>query len=399
MIAYANRPLLVIIPSVPIAQDGNKYIIDEKAVAGLHLYLKFWPGSVRSIFRMGDRSTLLFGKAYAAGELPFEIKCLPPNAVVPDELISDASIVLASGDNWLDFPIADQGLRLDVPVCYIVENPLETTLKIISLSDASPFQKAKSFLWPIMMERKRRRAFRRSSGLQFNGTPAAETYGAISPNVLTFFDTRLSEMLMATDQEVALKCARIMQGAPLRLVFTGRLEKMKGADDLIEIAAMLDRAGKEFRLDIYGTGNLESKMKAAVNDRITLSLREKVRIHRPVDFNRELVPFMRSEVDLFLCCHRQPDPSCTYLETLSCGVPIMGYGNRAWRGILNLADVGWMTAIGARDEVVRRLTDLDENRSKLAAKIQNARDFAKAHSFEAEFKQRVDHLERLANES
>jgi hypothetical protein len=60
--------------------------------------------------------------------------------------------------------------------------------------------------------------------------------------------------------------------------------------------------------------------------------------------------------------------------------------------------LGWMTSIGARDEVVRKIVDLDENRSKLANKMQNARDFAKAHSFEVEFKSRVDHLRRLAKD-
>src|SRR5580698_10806263 len=84
-------PLLVIVPSVPIAKEGNKLIIDEKAISGLYLYLEFWPGPVRCIFREGDRSNLLFAKAYDAGVLPFEIKTISANAPVPDELIADAA--------------------------------------------------------------------------------------------------------------------------------------------------------------------------------------------------------------------------------------------------------------------------------------------------------------------
>ena len=390
-------PLLVVIPSVPISQKGDGYVLDEKAVAGLEYYLKYWPGSVRSVFRGGDPSGLLFGKTYSPSELPFEVRSLPSNATVPDELISDASVVLAAGDNWLDFPVADQGLRLNVPVCYVIENTLKTRLQIISMSDASLFRKTKSCIWTIMTERDRRRAFARSSGLQSNGTPAAETYGGLTPNLLTFFDTRLSEKQMATDQEIAAKQERLVRGEPLRLAFTGRLENIKGADDLIRIAVELDRAGKVFSLDIYGDGSLEPEMTAALNDS-TASLRQNVRIHRPVDFNRKLVPWMRSQADLFLCCHRQSDPSCTYLETLGCGVPIVGYGNRAWRGILNLADVGWVTSMGARDEMVRTIIDLDENRAELADKMRNALNFAKAHSFETEFKRRADHLWHLAKD-
>jgi hypothetical protein len=52
--------------------------------------------------------------------------------------------------------------------------------------------------------------------------------------------------------------------------------------------------------------------------------------------------------------------------------------------------------MNARDEMVQRIIDLNACRSKLADKLQNAREFAKAHSSEAEFKTRVDHLRRTA---
>lgn len=390
-----QAPLLVIVPTVTVTRQDGRYILDRKAVAGLQLYSQLWPGRVRCVLRESDHAGALFVGAYAPGELPFEVQKLPPKALIPDELISDSSIVLASADNWLDLPIADQGRRLGVPVCFVIEYILETRLQILAMSEASLVDKAKSAVWTVLTERKRRRAFARSSGLQSNGTPAAQAYSGCAPNTLTFFDTRLAAGQMITGEQLAVKQSRLAKGAPLRLAFSGRLEKMKGADDLIEIAATLDRAGKAFRLDIYGTGSLEADMRAELGNADS-ALREKVHIHQPVDFDRELVPRLRSEVDLFLCCHRQSDPSCTYLETLGCGVPILGYANRAWRGIVNLADVGWMTPVDARDAMVRRIVDLDANRAELSGKMQNAQRFAKAHSFEAEFKRRVDHLWRIA---
>lgn len=389
-------PLLVIVPSVPAAVDGDRYLIDEKVVSGLDLYLKLWPGQVRCVFRDGDQSSLPFAKPYNAAELPFQIRVLPTNSAVPDELIFDAAIVLASGDNWLDFPLADQGRRLGVPVCFVIEYILQTRLQILGLSRASLIPKVKSFLWTLAMERKRRRAFSRSNGLQSNGTPAANAYDGCAPNILTFFDTRLIERQMASDREITAKQARLMSGAPVRLAFTGRLERMKGADDLIEIAAGLDRAGVDFSLDVYGAGSLASQMEAAINSSAAGVLSQKVRINAPMDFNQRLVPWMRDEVDLFVCCHRQSDPSCTYLETLGCGVPIVGYSNRALAGILDLADIGWMTPSNSKHEMVRKIIDLDANRFQLAGKIRNARNFAREHSFESEFKTRVDHLWQIA---
>jgi hypothetical protein len=94
----------------------------------------------------------------------------------------------------------------------------------------------------------------------------------------------------------------MMKRAPSRLAFTGRLEKMKGANDLIAIAQAWDRGGRDFQLDICGgTGGLESQMRAALNDAATApALRERVRIRPPVDFDRDLVPWLRSQVVLML---------------------------------------------------------------------------------------------------
>jgi hypothetical protein len=120
---------------------------------------------------------------------------------------------------------------------------------------------------PLMMERKRRQAFAQSCGLQANGIAAAESYNGRAPNILTYFDNRLRKNLIATDREIAAKQASVIRGAPLRLAFTGRLERMKGADDLIKIAVDLDRAGSNFSLDIYDSGSLEPKLRAALKSR------------------------------------------------------------------------------------------------------------------------------------
>jgi glycosyltransferase involved in cell wall biosynthesis len=390
-----ERPLLVIVPSVVAARSSDAWIFDEKAISGLDLYQRLWPGRVRCIFREGSRSALSFGRHYALEQLPFEIRVLPPEASVPDELISDGSIVLASGDNWLDLPIADQGVRLGVPVCFIIEYILETRLQILALSDASILAKAKSLIWHLKTEGQRRRAFSRSSGLQSNGTPAAESYRDRTKNVLLFFDNRLSEQQMATDEEIVAKQRRIMQGDPLRLVFTGRLEKMKGADEVLSVATLLNETGRAFTLDIYGAGSLLPQMNAILQS-ANENLRQKVRIFEPVDFNRGLVPKLREEIDLFLCCHRQSDPSCTYLETLGSGVPILGYQNRALDGLLKLADVGWITSPNNKADLVKKILALDTKRFELATKARNARDFALKHSFEASFERRVDQLWRLS---
>jgi glycosyltransferase involved in cell wall biosynthesis len=306
--------LLVVTPSVPAHVDENGWFLDEKAVSGLRLYSQLWPGPVRSVFRAGARSSIAFGRRYERDELPFEVRVIPESDSVAEDLISDAAIVLASGDNWLDFPIAEQGNRLKIPVCFIIEYTFGTRVSILFLSSAPVTDKLKSLIWLMHKEWQRLSAFRKAGIIQSNGTPAAEAYGSRVRNVLTFFDTRLCLANMATEDDVRRKTSRLMSGAPLRLVFTGRLERMKGAGHLIKVVSWLPFP---FKLDIYGAGQLRDILCREVKH---LGLEDRVSIHDPIDFDSALVPTIKSEADLFLCCHMQSDPSCTYLETLGCGV-------------------------------------------------------------------------------
>lgn len=392
-----TKPILVIVPSVMMASAGEQYILDEKAVSGLRLYSSFWPGRVRCVFREGDRETLTFGRQYNPKDLDFEVKKLPRNSFVPDEVIADASIVLASADNWLNFPLAKQMKRLQVPLCFNIEYTLETRLKIIWLSSSTTFRKLKSSVWTIMRERERRRAFSLSSGIQCNGLPATEAYRATSDNTLTYLDTRLSATQIASDENLEAKQHRISQGAPLRLAFTGRLEPMKGASDLIDIAEQLDREGLDFSMQIFGSGSLGPTMRKQIKESRSKSLVQKVKIGDPLDFNSDLVPWLRSEVDLFICCHRQADPSCTYLETLGCAVPILGYANRAWSGLLSLSNAGWETRTENAAHIVRMVRNLESKRQEISEKMSNARNFGVLHTFEAEFEKRVRHLQSTLN--
>jgi len=381
---------LVVLPSIPGCINGDGFFLDQKAVSGLQLYSKLWPGPVRSIFRDGPRSSIIFGNAYKAEQLPFEVRVIAQGAAVPDDLLSDAAVILAAGDNFLDLPIAKQAERLNVPAGFIIEYTIGTRLRIAMLSDGSILKKAKAILWHLQTEQKRISAFGRARFIQSNGFPAARAYGKYADNLL-YFDTRLSMESMASEDDVNCKIERVMREEPLRIYYTGRLERMKGADHLIDVVRRLDIP---FSLDIYGTGSLDASIRSAIRSH---SLAEHVRVHDPVDFETELVPLMRSKADLFLCCHVQSDPSCTYLETLGCATPIVGYANSAWAGVAALSQAGWTSAMKRPEKLARKITYLHEHRAELADAIRKSVSFGRLHCFENEFQQRVDQLKRIAN--
>ena len=116
-----------------------------------------------------------------------------------------------------------------------------------------------------------------------------------------------------------------------------------------------------------------------------------------VDFYKILIPELKQTVDLFVCLHRQSDPSCTYLETLSCGVPIVGYKNRAFSGLLEIFDVGWGAELNDLDGICKIVADLNSNRDELIKKSKNSAVFARNHDFEATVQWRLDHLLSIVN--
>jgi glycosyltransferase involved in cell wall biosynthesis len=391
---HSRFPRLVLTPSVPAGWRNRKLLLDEKAASGLRLYSEMWPGPIRCIFRDIGAGKLPFGSEVEPKELPIEVFDVPSSAGIPDGLLEDAAVVLGSADNHLDLALARQCRRLGIPLTYVIEYILETRLQIIDLEGHALPRRLRRKLWTIHTEHRRRRAFRISAAIQSNGTAAAAAYGRLARSSLTFFDTRLRRNMIATDQDMNRRRARLSENQPLRLAFSGRLEPMKGVDHLIEVAQRLIAAGTKFQLDIFGYGSREAWLREAVE---RLGLADHVRISGPLHFETELVPWMRQTADLFLCCHPQSDPSCTYLETLGCGVPIVGFANRAWAGILKAAPVGWSVSIGDSAGLARNVIALDLDRASIVAATRQAREFARKHCFETTFDRRVRHLLDVAS--
>ena len=386
------RDVLVVMPSVPAAARGDGFFLDIKMVEGLVLYARLWGGPVRCAIRAGDPAQIAFGRDYAAADLPFEVAFIDADATGIEALTRDAAVVLAAGDNHRDLPVP--GLT-DAPVVFIIEYTLKTRLRIIAIEQGRSLAALKNAVWTILTERRRRRAFAGSAGLQANGQPGYDAYRRSSPSILRYFDSRLTDDQQIAATALAAKQRAMQTGKPLRIVFSGRLETMKGADHLVRVAVELRRAGTPFTLDIYGDGVLRPAMQQAI---AAEGLGDQVVLHGKVPFDAVLVPLMKERVDLFLCCHRQDDPSCTYLETLSCGVPIVGYDNAAFAGVLALGDVGIAVAMDDPAAAARAIAVLADDRGRLAAMADAAAAVGRDHSFERTFAARIDHLKAIAGQ-
>lgn len=387
-----KRSKLLILPSVKVWKKDDHYVFDRKYFDGMSRYVEYWPGRVGCVMSLSRDRLPSFGTvAMAAEDLPFELGVLDGREVVQEAHLESAAVVLASGDSFSHFHVSRLCREKSIFCVYTIEYIPETRHQINRLSSNNPLRvlKRAAYLW--RGEQKRRAAFRLADGIQASGTAAYHHYKNFA-NTMIYFDTRVVGAQLISEQQLS---KRLSESGPdtLRLAYSGRLARMKGADHLIPLAAELKKRRVPFVLDIFGAGELEAVMSEDIRRN---GLTDVVRMRGVVDFDTELLPELKRRIDLVVMLHRQSDPSCTYLETLSCGIPIVGYRNRALSGLLNVVDAGWGADIddigGIADVLGRVRGDAGELRRKSLSGL----EFARKHSFDVVFRNRIEHLRKVA---
>jgi glycosyltransferase involved in cell wall biosynthesis len=247
----------------------------------------------------------------------------------------------------------------------------------------------------VQQEVAQRKAISIAAGVQCNGLPTFHAYKGLSKHPHLFFDTRTEASMLATRDQISHRSFQLSQGHKLRLTFSGRLTLMKGVNDLLTVADNLRRSavGDWFELSICGDGDYVGQLRQDI-DRMGLGAVVKMRGN--MDFKTELVPFLKTETDLFVCCHRQGDPSCTYLETMACGVPIIGYANEAWDQLSEHARIGWTIKTGDAKSMADKIAQLYSAPDEIEKEAVRSLNFASRHTFESTFQARVEHMRSLA---
>ncbi len=382
---------LLVISSAPAAMVDGTPFLDIKFCEGMNFYASAWDGEVSGLLRIQD-GPFPFGRAFTLAELSFDPILLDEATPIDRDTLSGFDVVLCSGDNHRFLDLWKTRADLPAKLVYIIEYDLKTRFQIIGLNSGKGWAgKLSARLWTLRQERRRKTAFRRADGLQANGYPAKLSYGPLSRNAMMYLDNRLKPEMLATPSEMAQRQQRIA-GGQLRLVNSGRLEPMKGAQDLIPIAAALARQRIDFHLDVFGTGSLEAEIRDGI---ARFGLSDRVTLHAPVDFETELVPYVRKAADVFLSCHRQSDPSCTYLESMGCGVPVVGYDNTMLHHLVRESGGGWTVPLGDHAALAARIAQLAQAPDEVNARAANALDFTARHTFDIEFGRRVAHLKSV----
>jgi colanic acid/amylovoran biosynthesis glycosyltransferase len=388
-----NSLTLAILPGLKAKKiSDDQIIITQKFLDGILEYQKYWPGSIVVFLEEEpDISDQLDNISVNTKEISFQIFIENLETLQENERFREASIVLGS--------VCDRQNHIS-RICksnqifcvYITENSLKTRIQVINSIAKNIIVRIRKYIWEISQELNQRYSIALADGIQCNGTPTYEAYQTINPHPFLYFDSRITEQMLINETELAQRISKCAGHSPLNLLFSGRLVQIKGADHLILVAQQLKKLGVEFKFFICGDGSLKGLMQQQIQDS---QLSDSVKMLGALDFKSQLIPFVKENIDLFVCCHRQGDPSCTYLETMSCGVPIVGYANEAFAGVVKYAQAGWLVPMNRPDSLAQKILELDKNREKIVSESYKSLAFSRLHTFEKTFEKRIDHLKKI----
>ncbi len=364
-------------------------VLTQKYLEGAAEFARTWPGPVTTLVEFtGTRSTDLDHVEVLPDEVDTGLEERPARQSALAERLSEAAVALAYLHRPEE-PLARMCHRMGVPLVFTSEYSHQTERQIIDATVANPLLRIRRKHWMWHAQRSCRRSLALAAGLQCSGTPTFEQFREQRSDALLFFDNRVCEEDVISEPDLARKAAVLAEGRRLRLVFGGRLIAMKGVRDLPLVAQALRRAGVSFTMDIYGNGPLEGELQRNIFE---MGLDDAVILRGALDFRTGWIKALKERADLFVCCHPQGDPSSTYPEVMSCGVPIVGYANEAFEGVAAQSGSGFVTPLNDPEALAARIRQLDGVRSAISDAAKAARGFALEHAFEPTFRRRAEHL-------
>jgi colanic acid/amylovoran biosynthesis glycosyltransferase len=392
--ALNDTTLVVISPLRGFRLPNGNIVLTEKFVEGLRLYRMLWDGPVLHICAPAPGETDSLDNIEIPTSTPeFNTVCDVISWETLDRAVPKNSVVLASVGESFNF-IAKFCRDRTIPCAYVSEYTLKTRYQILDEIQPNLLKRAFRKLRETRQEALQRTAIAASDAVQCNGLPTYEAYKDISRSPLLFFDSRVDDDMLAPNNILLNKATRRNQTDKIHLVFSGRLNLMKGVDDLPKIASLLRAKGVNFEMAICGDGESRDGLHRQIEQ---LGLSDCVFLKGNLDFKSALVPFVTEMADLFICCHRQGDPSCTYLETMSCGVPVVGYDNDAFLSLAKHSETGFPVPMGDVEALASTIEKLHRRPAITDHASWASRDFAAKHTFRKTFERRIEHLRMVAN--
>jgi colanic acid/amylovoran biosynthesis glycosyltransferase len=388
------KPSLLLIHNNPIFLADGRLRVDRKFHEGMLNYgahIRAPMTTLHPLAAAGHR--IMDPVEVPLAELPYQVigvhlnhrgQVLPSATAAVSAATAQASLVVGYG--YGSGAIAKRqgkryiaALEYDLPTQLIVTRSLAKDPLRSLVAQARCLQSWYGEMVPTM---------RAAHAIHCNGYPMHAQSAAYNTNRLLYLDSRMSrDMVITVDAlRARLQGLRGRDGTmrrPLRLVYSGRYEPMKGSLDAVQAAVACQRMGLDVEMDTWGQGGLAPQMRA-----VAAMSAGRIRVHDTIAFP-DLVQQTHA-ADVFVCCHIQGDPSCTYLESMGAGLPVAGYANAMWNAMAPDSRAGVISARNTPQALAQSIVDLVRKPMALEEASFAAQAFASAHAFEIEFERRTD---------
>ncbi len=367
--------------------------IDRKFHDGMGVYARELDTDIVVVTpELEDDATLMDAVEVRVDDLAYRVEVVradgnhrpdPVDAERVTQLVDDCALLYGTG-----FGTEDRALATGKPFIPVVEYNLRTQIEVVRLPVSGRVRRAVRTAKAVVRFAGEVRRLRRAHSIHCNGYPIYEQSRRIHDRCLLYLDSRMAADMVVPEVRFEARLESLAKGRAPRLVYSGRYEPMKGALDVVETGLLLRKQGLEFELDLYGKGSQADAMRERVASE---GAEDAIRVNDAIPYP-ELVE-RSHESDVFVCCHVQDDPSCTYLEASGSGLAITGYDNRMWRHFAEHAENGLVMPTGRPSALASALAGLLRSPASIETFARRSRAFALEHCFEREFAKRIDALE------
>lgn len=232
---------------------------------------------------------------------------------------------------------------------------------------------------------------RRASLGLFHGRETYEAYAPFCRQPHLVHDIHVSKSDHISPDDL-LRKQRLAASGPLRIVYAGRADVMKGPLDWTDVLARLNRAGVDFRATWLGDGPLLAEMRTAV---IAAGLSDKVDLPGFVTDRGAILDKLR-QAHVMLFCHKTPESPRCLIEALISGLPLIGYEGAFAADLISGHGGGELVPINHTAALTDILSHLAKDRLHLAELMGRAAQGSTSFHDEAVFTHRArlirDHL-------
>lgn len=214
------------------------------------------------------------------------------------------------------------------------------------------------------LERERVKAA--SLGL-FHGKETFDAYAPFCRNPHIVHDIHIAKEDHIPEDALTQKLATAGQG-PLRIVYTGRMDPMKGPEDWVDVLGRLAQKDVAFEATWLGIGSQEDALKARVAD---LGLSDRVRFPGFVSDRAQVLDALR-RAHIMMFCHKTPESPRCLIEALISGTPIVGYTSAFPEDLIGGHGGGVLTPLNDVAALAEAVTTLAQDRAALADRISRA---------------------------